>query len=318
MVAMPAHANGYVHAAPLFNTPRIEAQSAQFKPGLVEDVHGYADKYRQAREKINTQVIWATPKWASEILANNKLKNRKVTRANVDKVIRAIKSGRWDVNGETVVFDENWNVIDGHHRIISISEAGIPVPILIATGVDPKTFRNQGQGRKRSPTAVITIDDISSEVGGYSTQVAATLAWLYRYENGQFPNKAVSPDNSEVVPLYSRYKGIADSVKYIATNWQDGLFNPSLYAAFHYLFGQKSVAARDNFFLKVVEGIGVSKDTTEHSLRRWLENMRKAGASPTPRELIIGTIKAWNNVRSGLKPLQKLSVTEDEQAQEIL
>ena len=58
----------------------------------------------------------------------------------------AMKRGEWKMNGECIVFDTEGRPLDGHHRLIAVTMAGIPVTFSICRGVDREAFTTYNCG----------------------------------------------------------------------------------------------------------------------------------------------------------------------------
>ena len=59
------------------------------------------------------------------------------SRSTGNRVInrQAVKTGRWVLNGETICFDSNGVLRDGHHRLLTIIESGVTIEVLVVRGV---------------------------------------------------------------------------------------------------------------------------------------------------------------------------------------
>ena len=53
----------------------------------------------------------------------------------VNEYIAQMRKGLWVLNGETVCFDANGALMDGHHRLLAIIESGITIEVLVVRGV---------------------------------------------------------------------------------------------------------------------------------------------------------------------------------------
>lgn len=51
-----------------------------------------------------------------------------------------MKNMRWALNGIPIIFDNNGHLIDGHHRLQAIIQAGVPVEMCVCRGVDSSCF----------------------------------------------------------------------------------------------------------------------------------------------------------------------------------
>ncbi len=81
-----------------------------------------------------TEIRTITPELARQYLSNQ-IRNRKWRRDLVDRYKGEMAAGRWHMNGQTIVFDDNGRMVDGQHRMMAVSEFGKPVDMLIVTGV---------------------------------------------------------------------------------------------------------------------------------------------------------------------------------------
>lgn len=93
-----------------------------------------------------------TPTKAANYLQQNNNNPRKKINRNVVKSYAAdMKAGKWNVNGEAIVFDANGDLKNGQHRLLAIIESGVTVRILVVRGVDPSiTLFDYGSRRRVS------------------------------------------------------------------------------------------------------------------------------------------------------------------------
>ena len=59
---------------------------------------------------IKTAVEKITPEKAKEYLRANTNNYRKLSRATVKKYAEDMKNGKWELNGESIVFSESWRI----------------------------------------------------------------------------------------------------------------------------------------------------------------------------------------------------------------
>ena len=77
-----------------------------------------------------------TPNMALEYLKKNVNNYRKLSRQKVLMYSDEMKAGRWQLNGEPIVFDEEGFLKDGQHRLAAIAKSGVPIEIAVIRGVD--------------------------------------------------------------------------------------------------------------------------------------------------------------------------------------
>lgn len=84
---------------------------------------------------ISMQVERISPATAKEYLKANKNNYRKLNRSVVNRYAEDMKVGRWELNGEPIVFDEEGTLKNGQHRLAAIIVAGVTVDIAVVRGV---------------------------------------------------------------------------------------------------------------------------------------------------------------------------------------
>lgn len=121
-----------------------------------------------------------TPEKATHYLKRNVDNYRKISRAKVALYAEEMKAGKWQLNGEAIMFDETGKLKNGQHRLAAVILAGIPVQMTIITGVaDDVTIYDNGQNRSTKQMAQASgYGDISG------TEAAVATAFV-----GNFGNK---------------------------------------------------------------------------------------------------------------------------------
>jgi len=72
---------------------------------------------------------------ADEMLKKN-IGNRYVRRSHVEYLKRQMREGHYSFTGETIIISATDVVLDGQHRLIAVSETGIPIVALVAYGIE--------------------------------------------------------------------------------------------------------------------------------------------------------------------------------------
>lgn len=84
---------------------------------------------------IEMKVENITPERAAHYLKRNVDNYRKISKAKVALYAEEMKAGKWQLNGEGIMFDEEGKLKNGQHRLAAILAAGIPVKMTVITGV---------------------------------------------------------------------------------------------------------------------------------------------------------------------------------------
>jgi hypothetical protein len=87
---------------------------------------------RRAEPTVKWETV--TPERAQQIL-DTSAGNRNINRNQVERFSDIMEGGTWVLNGDTVVFDENGHLLDGHHRMHGVVMSGTTVRMLIVRGV---------------------------------------------------------------------------------------------------------------------------------------------------------------------------------------
>lgn len=91
---------------------------------------------------ITGKIETITPELAREYLKsnlNNPRGKKTLKRSTANRYANDMKSGKWETNGETIVFDEDGILKNGQHRLAAIILAGVPVKIFVVRGVSRDT-----------------------------------------------------------------------------------------------------------------------------------------------------------------------------------
>lgn len=78
--------------------------------------------------------------WLKTSKGNPRWKNGKklFDKQKVDKIANDIVNGNWNPGNNSIGFNKEGNLLDGHHRLMAITIANIPVFSLVTFGIDKK------------------------------------------------------------------------------------------------------------------------------------------------------------------------------------
>ena len=89
---------------------------------------------------VTSKVESITPELAAEYLTHNSRNPRKtMNRSVIQKYADDIAAGLWELNGDSIVFDEDGFLKNGQHRLCAIIKAGKPVQTIVVRGVSRDT-----------------------------------------------------------------------------------------------------------------------------------------------------------------------------------
>lgn len=145
---------------------------------------------------IESVVETITPAKAREYLKQNTNNYRRMSRSTVRSYAEDIKNGRWELNGETIVFGKNGILKDGQHRLAAIVLANKPVDILVVRGVENEVDKID-IGKKRTDVDILNAEGF--ECG--TTLIAAANIIVNRFSgnrNGTAVQEYVKKNYSEL------------------------------------------------------------------------------------------------------------------------
>jgi hypothetical protein len=184
-----------------------------------------------------------TPSIAEQWL-KQRAPNRPVRAGAVDKYADAVASDNWLINGDTIRFDKDDNLIDGQHRLHAIVKSGRTVTMIIIEGLEPaaKTTIDDnvprshadrliwfdGQTRGRNVAAIVAVIRMAvynsdAKVGYHRIKEVVDayrsgIEWATKAVPGARHYLAVSPIFAAIAYAYDvNPEKVADFVDQVAT-----------------------------------------------------------------------------------------------------
>lgn len=246
-----------------------------------------------------TRTIQLTPDHARRLLDGME-NNRPVSPGTVLRYAEMMKNGHWALTGESIIIGSDGILLDGQHRCYAVIKAGVTIPILLVTGVDPLVFSKLGRGKMRR------LSDSLALAGYVNTHIlAAAVKWLVRERDGFLTNPWMEPhDGMDVV---TKHPGIVTSTK-----WAGGLhpvvsklLSPSILAYAHYRAGLIDLTKRDTFFERFIDGLNLTEGHPVLVLRSRMVANATSNAKLTDVDKLALCIKSINHFMVGA-PLRHL------------
>ena len=94
------------------------------------------------------------------ILEHHNGHNRLQRSSHKKTVQQSISDLGWYWTGETIIFSDSGQLIDGQHRLLSASSLGLTIPVAISLGVSPDVFEKIPQSKPRRATDVLEANGI--------------------------------------------------------------------------------------------------------------------------------------------------------------
>jgi len=99
-----------------------------------------------------TTLEQVSPEIATDYLSTSN-GNRRISPGRVDAYARDMQMRRWYI-GETIKFDNDGSLIDGHHRLNAVIAYGSSVPMLVTRGLPPESIRGIDLGQARNAAQI--------------------------------------------------------------------------------------------------------------------------------------------------------------------
>ena len=97
--------------------------------------------------KFNVMTI--TPQLAEKMLAKNTI-NRNLSERAANKYAQIMRDGNWSVTHQGVAFYDDGTLADGQHRLVGVVQAGVPVEMLVVSGLKKEQSIHIDTHRPRS------------------------------------------------------------------------------------------------------------------------------------------------------------------------
>ena len=260
-----------------------------------------------------------SPETAQKILETSPY-NRvsKTSRRTAETYAEAMKRGEWQLNGECIVFDENNTLMDGHHRMLAVTIANIPVTFAVCSGVKRDAFTTYNCGLRTNLSQILGMKDVKNNVlimgiiginynlsntGRIRSNNGTTAGESYRTVTSDY-NLYLSDVNgyNEAAELANRLKSYGNVIK---SSWIGGV----LYFLTHK--GGYKLSEVLPFFeaLCHLETSGITPCDTLRSfiIRRRMTNMKIEDGY-----LAALLIKSWNAFITG-KNLKQIRFNQDKE-----
>ena len=267
-----------------------------------------------AQPAVDTNIVTITPEMAEEWLKKNP-NNRKLNRGRAIDYAEVLKRGEWELNGESIIFDEAGNLMDGQHRLLAVQISGIPMKAVVVNGVNRESMPTLNTGRRRSLGDNLRIMGVN-----LPTKTAAMLRWRFKIDQGPvWIRGSMYPTHPQALALLEELGGTVThsmSIVYSRPNERLlGMMGP-LTALHSIVYGRYRDRA-DAFFQQLTTGANMSAESPAFLLRDRLirEKMKRERVEEWVR--LAYAVKAWNAFIDR-KPIRVLRLHKDEKFPDII
>lgn len=100
------------------------------------------------KTNIKAETVEINPR---EALRNTFQDNRRTYNDNIRKYAKQMKDGKWRLNGEPIIVDDQGCCVNGYHRLSACIEAGVPQIRILYIGRYDSTIPREGVGIMTKP-----------------------------------------------------------------------------------------------------------------------------------------------------------------------
>ncbi len=198
---------------------------------------------RKLKEKVTPE---QAQKWLETMPPNRLARERRVR-----SIVRAINQGDWRLNGETIVLDQDDNLLDGQHRLLGIVRSKRTIEMVVITGVERSAFPTMDTGASRTFSDVL-------KIAGHSkcNVLAAAIRWHWRYINSgeQLANEQTTAN--ELLRHMEDHPRLEQWCKTVTRGRQLGLNKGSVAAVLYEVAERNDHDSSNDFFGLVIRGAG--------------------------------------------------------------
>ena len=245
-------------------------------------------------KQVLTEIKNVTPRMCTTWLENN-TNNRPLNQRHVNILTRSMTKGDWDMNGESLKFDVDKNILDGQHRMWACVEANVPFKSMIVHNLPRTTFDTIDTGRIRQAHDVLAMRGEKDVL-----LLSGILKHIGRYYAGQMlsTNKTTNKEVEELLDLYPKARELSAMLGRSAyrVRW----CSPSIIGTCWFLASEKNKASADIFFNGLIFGADLAADSPILTLRnKFIDIHAHKGSYLTTPQKIELIIVAWNAFRAG-------------------
>ena len=250
-----------------------------------------------------------TPAKAQEYLQTSE-GNRPISKPTVHSYADTMKKGGWLLNGMCIIFNTDGHLIDGHHRLLAVIEAGIPVRFDVCRGISSDAFTTYDCGLHRTIGQLLAMQGTKNYnlVGSIVTANAMLIkrGRLYQKTSRGSHKGSGKQTNAEKYELYRKDPEGFDAAgvvirrllcrcRIMVGSWAGGIY--------YYLTHTGGYSEAEVLpFFDALFSVDSSDIEVADMLRKAITKASLSGRSLQPEILWALTAKAWNYYIDGVTP----------------
>lgn len=233
--------------------------------------------------RVSVQDI--TPKKAAEWLKRN-VNNRPIRQVWVANLASAMSDAKFVLNGESIKFNQNGDLIDGQHRLLACIKSGVLFTSYVVHDLPVDAYDTIDQGARRGPA-----DVLARRGEKHYVMLAAACNAFYRWTSDRH-NIKMRPDQLDKILLAEPdIRGAVDHV----VHWRPRILEGGL-ATFLLYYTSKHCGERAfTFWQSVLTADGLKRGTPAYTLYKRLEDaVSSRSIRLTQTSRLAFCVKAFN------------------------
>lgn len=249
---------------------------------------------------IKTDIVTITPQLAAQLLEQN-TGNRKVSKANYNRVLEAMSKGEWELNGEAIKIARDGHILDGQHRLLAAAENDLTFQTLVVYGLPDQTQDTMDTGKSRTASDVLAINGYPS-----TNNLASIVSGIIRDERWGLKSATASGANGgpvtpkQVLARVQQEPSLVELMHMAVKIRNKTALSGKLAGILYYHFSKIDQRDTDYFFDRLANGDGLERGNPILTLREALFSLKENTKGIRNSQYIAAlVIKAWNKYRRG-------------------
>ena len=241
-----------------------------------------------------------TPEVAQAMLDQNS-RNRNLRPATVDRYVRDMLAGVWQMTGEAIKFAADGTLLDGQHRLAAIVKSGVTLQLLVVRNLPEAAQSVMDTGDKRTAADALTL------LGERNTSLTAAAARLgIGVERGQLDGRA-EVTHPEIIEYLESNPDLRDAVDFVRPLVRRTDCTPAVMAHSMLVLSRIDQMAAATFWIDAAEKVGLAAGDPVIALTNRFAEARRNRQRLTNEMYLSAIYRAWNARRSG-QPMRVVKI----------
>jgi hypothetical protein len=232
-------------------------------------------------------------KWLKEL---NYEDNRNINSAKVEFLKRQHLRDHWVINGATICFDTEGQLIDGQHRLSACVESKKGFETFVVRGLNTAAYTTIDQGWKRSHVQVLSA---AGHKNAKSLVTACKHVWILETEKVMIKNRIPEISIDEVQLVVEYKPELKHAVALVHDNKLQRMTTGGLLAYLAWMFCKINEEKALEFFARLGDGANLAAKHPILTLRDRLMRAKADSVRFSNEEVFSFVVRAWNAYRLG-------------------